>query len=71
MKAIARSAGTKENPTIINALENYRMVGCHCQEGDTNIKWMWVYENKPKRCECGYWFKLKQHEAPEYANMPL
>ena len=36
--------GTKENPTIINAMDNYRMVGCVCAEEDTNIKWTWLSE---------------------------
>ena len=38
------SQGTKENPTIINAMDNYRMVGCVCAEEDTNIKWTWLSE---------------------------
>merc|ERR1712088_638479 len=32
---------------------------------EPNLKWMWVFEGKPKRCACGYWFELKVHEGPE------
>lgn len=36
--------GTKDQPTIIHAMDNYRMVGCVCNEEDTNIKWTWLSE---------------------------
>ncbi|XP_040565126.1 cytochrome c oxidase subunit 5B, mitochondrial isoform X1 [Lepeophtheirus salmonis] len=62
---------TKEEPHIVDALDEYRMVGCLCNEHDTNIKWMWLFENKPKRCRCGHWFKLKKHAAPDRYEMPL
>merc|ERR1712228_818516 len=65
LRAVTRGKGTKENPTIINAMDNYRMVGCVCAEEDTNIKWTWLSEGVPKRCECGYWMELKTHPAPE------
>ena len=39
---------TKAEPTIVNATDNYRMVGCVCNEEDTNIKWTWL-------CEVGWW----------------
>ncbi len=71
MKMCKRGKGTKEDPNIVNAMDSYRMVGCICNEGDTHINWMWVFEGKPKRCECGHWFKLKTHEAPDKYNMPL
>ena len=47
LKAVQRSKGTKDSPTIIHAMDNYRMVGCVCNEEDTNIKWTWL-------CEVGY-----------------
>merc|ERR1711999_21223 len=61
LRAVTRGKGTKENPTIINAMDNYRMVGCVCAEEDTNIKWTWLSEGAPKRCECGFWMELKSH----------
>ena len=68
---VFNSQGTKAEPTIINAMDNYRMVGCVCQEEDTNIKWMWLCEGTPKRCECGFWFQLKTHPAPDKYALPL
>ena len=44
LKAVQRTKGTKDTPTIIHAMDNYRMVGCVCNEEDTNIKWTWLSE---------------------------
>ena len=82
-----RSKGTKDSPTIIHAMDNYRMVGCVCNEEDTNIKWTWLsevrtikwkhasqfhhFQGLPKRCECGYWMELKSHPAPDKYALPL
>merc|ERR1712044_136275 len=66
-----RGEGSKDNPNIIKAMSDYRMVGCVCNEDDTNIKFMWLYEGKPKRCKCGYWFKLDRVPAPLKSEMPL
>ena len=63
MKVRSRGKGTKDDPNIVDALDNFRMVGCVCNEDDTNIKWMWLIEGRPKRCECGHWFALKSHPA--------
>merc|ERR1712039_380192 len=68
---LAKLAGNEENPTIINAMDNYRMVGCVCAEEDTNIKWTWLSEGAPKRCECGFWMELKSHPAPDKYALPL
>jgi len=71
LKAVKRAKGTKDSPTIVHAMDNYRMVGCVCSEEDTNIKWTWLCEGVPKRCECGYWMELKTHPAPEKYHLPL
>jgi len=71
LKAVQRAKGTKDAPTIVHAMDNYRMVGCVCNEEDTNIKWTWLCEGVPKRCECGYWMQLKVHPAPEKYHLPL
>merc|ERR1739844_254203 len=71
LKALTRAKGTKDEPTIVHAMDNYRMVGCVCNEEDTNIKWMWIMEGKPKRCMCGHWFKLEQHEPKTFEELPL
>merc|ERR1712228_741574 len=39
--------GTKDDPIIVNALDQYRMVGCSCKEGDTTIHWFWLKEHAP------------------------
>merc|ERR1712110_477216 len=58
MKSQERGPGTKEDPNIIDAMDVFRMIGCVCHSDDTNVKWMWLYKDQPKRCQCGYWFKL-------------
>merc|ERR1711863_53776 len=63
--------GTKDEPIIVDALDNYRMVGCVCEEHACHIKWMWLIEGRPKRCACGHWFSLKQHEGPDRYKLPL
>ena len=37
---------------------------------DTNVKWSWLCAGHPKRCECGFWLELKQHDAPDKFQMP-
>lgn len=71
MKVRQMGKGTKESPNIVDAMENYRMVGCCCHEDDTNIKWMWVFEGKPKRCMCGYWFELRVNPGPDKYKLPI
>ena len=71
MNMRVRGKGTKENPNIVQALDTYRMVGCSCAEDDTNVKWFWLFEDKPKRCQCGYWFKLEASDAPEKYKLPI
>ena len=41
LKARSRGKGTKEDPNVVDAMDSYRMVGCVCNEEDTNIKWFW------------------------------
>lgn len=70
LRAVTRTKGSREEPTVINAMEDHRMVGCVCREEDTNIKWMWLTEGMPRRCECGYWMELKVHPAPDKFALP-
>jgi cytochrome c oxidase subunit 5b len=70
MKMRSRGKGTKEEPNVVDAMDKYRMVGCVCNEDDTNIKWFWLMEGKPKRCQCGYWFSLKVNAAPDKFKLP-
>lgn len=56
-KAYPRGPATKDNPCLVPAFEDKRVVGCICQEDQTHICYMWVHQEEPKRCECGHWFK--------------
>ncbi|XP_059618474.1 cytochrome c oxidase subunit 5B, mitochondrial-like [Phlebotomus argentipes] len=63
MRVIKRNAGTKDQPNLIPSAFDARLVGCICEEDQTFVQWMWVYQGEPKRCECGHWFKLVE-KAP-------
>merc|ERR1712110_1357595 len=66
---IAKQQGN-DDPIIVNALDQYRMVGCSCKEGDTTIQWFWLIAGKDKRCGCGHWFRLKEHAPVDLYDMP-
>ncbi|XP_037033142.1 cytochrome c oxidase subunit 5B, mitochondrial-like [Bradysia coprophila] len=63
MKVFKRAEGTKDAPTLIPSAFDARIIGCICHEDQTFIQWMWLHQGHPKRCECGYWFKLVE-KAP-------
>lgn len=46
-----------DNPNIVKTFTGSRMIGCKCEEESSTIKFMWVHEGEPKRCQCGFWFK--------------
>ncbi|XP_076368075.1 cytochrome c oxidase subunit 5B, mitochondrial-like [Tachypleus tridentatus] len=58
MRVYKRGPGTKTDPNIIPSAYQERLIGCICEEDATCINWMWLEKGEPKRCECGYWFKL-------------
>ncbi|XP_025415298.1 cytochrome c oxidase subunit 5B, mitochondrial-like [Sipha flava] len=58
LKSIKRGVGTKEKPTEIPSAFEARIIGCVCEEDASHIKWMWLHSGEPKRCLCGYWYKL-------------
>uniref|UniRef100_A0A0B6ZR72 Cytochrome c oxidase subunit 5B, mitochondrial n=1 Tax=Arion vulgaris TaxID=1028688 RepID=A0A0B6ZR72_9EUPU len=58
LKVFKRSKGTFEEPTIFTSPNSKRMIGCVCEEESLCVNWMYVHKGEPKRCECGYWFKL-------------
>ncbi|XP_072026062.1 cytochrome c oxidase subunit 5B, mitochondrial-like [Amphiura filiformis] len=53
---------SKTNPNLIPSAFTKRIVGCICEDEQTFIKWMWLYDGEPQRCDCGRWFKLTQAE---------
>merc|ERR1712020_51990 len=61
-----------DDPVIVKSFDNYRMVGCVCEEHACHIKWMWLIEGRDKRCACGHWFSLeKVGPAPNRYTLPL
>jgi len=58
MNVKKRAKGTVDEPTLIPSLYEKRLVGCICEEDAVSINWMFLHKGEPKRCECGYWFKL-------------
>merc|ERR1712080_675848 len=42
-----------------------------CVKKRTQLKWTWLSQGVPKRCECGYWMELKSHPAPDKYALPL
>lgn len=55
---LKRKEGSKEEPNEIPSAMGHRLVGCICEKNCTVINYMWLERDQPKRCECGYWFKL-------------
>ncbi|KAL5016946.1 hypothetical protein ScPMuIL_006535 [Solemya velum] len=53
-----RAKGTFDDPTLIPSITDIRRVGCICEEDAISINYMMLHKGEPKRCECGYWFKL-------------
>ncbi|PVD22985.1 hypothetical protein C0Q70_16245 [Pomacea canaliculata] len=60
MNVKKRAKGTKDEPTLIPSMYEKRLVGCICEEDAVSINWMYLHKGEPKRCECGYWFKLSE-----------
>ena len=52
-------------------MSNYRMIGCKCNEHEASVKFMWLFADQPKRCECGFWFKLEQHDPIDTEKLPV
>lgn len=42
---------------------SFHLINFSGHEDQTYIQWMWLHQGHPKRCECGYWFKLVE-KAP-------
>ncbi|XP_053989007.1 cytochrome c oxidase subunit 5B, mitochondrial-like [Hylaeus anthracinus] len=59
MKAIQiQKTSSKQNPNLVPSAFKSRIVGCVCEPDASHVNWMWLHQGKPRRCECGYWFKL-------------
>ncbi|CAG7731843.1 unnamed protein product [Allacma fusca] len=65
MQVKKRGPGTKEQPNLVESVEEMRLVGCICEEDTFHINFLWVYRGEPKRCgECGAWYKLVDEKDP-------
>ncbi|XP_064605479.1 cytochrome c oxidase subunit 5B, mitochondrial-like [Liolophura sinensis] len=60
MNVKKRAKGTFDEPTLVPSINTKRLVGCICEEDAISINWMYLHKGEPKRCECGYWFKLAE-----------
>jgi len=61
-KVFHMRAGTKEEPNLVPSHLESRIVGCICEPDQQFVNYMWVNKEEPKRCSCGYWFKLVEAE---------
>lgn len=48
MRVFKRGAGTKDQPNLIPSAFDARLVGCICEEDQTFVQWMWVYQVRKK-----------------------
>jgi cytochrome c oxidase subunit 5b len=62
-----RGKGSFEEPSLVPSTFQSRNVGCICHEEQHHINWMTLHRGVPKRCECGYWFKLVDLKQPDYS----
>ncbi|XP_044154002.1 cytochrome c oxidase subunit 5B, mitochondrial-like [Bufo gargarizans] len=57
--------GTKDNPHIVPSVNKQRIVGCICEEDNSQIIWFWAHEGHVNRCpQCGSHYKLVPYELP-------
>ncbi|XP_040293592.1 cytochrome c oxidase subunit 5B, mitochondrial-like [Bufo bufo] len=57
--------GTKDNPHIVPSVNKQRIVGCICEEDNSQIIWFWAHEGQVNRCpQCGSHYKLVPYELP-------
>ncbi|CAI9726706.1 cytochrome c oxidase subunit 5B, mitochondrial-like [Octopus vulgaris] len=66
MNVKKRGKGTSGEPNLVPSLFDMRLIGCICEEESLVIHWMHLYKGEPKRCQCGYWFKLSEMKPIEY-----
>ncbi|KAM3863003.1 cytochrome c oxidase subunit 5B2 [Diretmus argenteus] len=57
--------GTKQDPYIVPCSINKRLVGCVCDEDNSQFVWFWLHEGPAQRCpSCGTHFQLVHQELP-------
>lgn len=56
------ATGSKLDPYIVTSALESRGITCRCEPETNTLLAMWVHQNEPKRCRCGYWFVLQYRE---------
>ena len=65
------ATGIREKyPILIPATENSRMVGCLCEYDYEEVVWFKLDKGKVSQCECGYYFKLIEHDPLDMGVSP-
>ena len=52
----------KRNPILIPCSGDSRMVGCNCENDYDEVVWFKLEKGGVQKCECGYYFKLIEHD---------
>lgn len=55
---------SKDNPVVIKSFAPETVLACICEPEQTFHRFMKIYADEPRRCNCGYWVVLK--EAPRF-----
>ncbi|OWF54582.1 uncharacterized protein LOC110443349 [Mizuhopecten yessoensis] len=50
--------GTRDSPILVRSESDHRVVGCLCDDEQVHINYMVLTTGMPKRCMCGFWYKL-------------
>ncbi|CAB3233476.1 unnamed protein product [Arctia plantaginis] len=58
IRPIKKGPGTFRRPNLIPSVNPCRLVACSCSPFDHHVEFMWLFNDRPKRCGCGHWFEL-------------
>jgi len=58
------------NPILIPAAGETRMVGCNCENDYDEVVWFKLEKGAVQKCECGYFFKLIEHDPLDESIKP-
>ena len=62
IKPDAMTGVVKRNPILVPAYGDSRMVGCNCEHDYDQVVWFKLEKGEVQKCECGYYFKLIEHD---------
>ena len=55
---------SKAKPIPVYSTKDRRIIACSCERSENVVGFMWLYKGEPKRCNCGFWFDLKEKTPP-------